>query len=128
EYIPSIRPRLSRSYRLFWEGVDPASAIRAEALESVVAFGSGQDCEPDIQDLASRILKEGWVIVAIPEVLMERPGWLSNSPASHRKSRTRQPGLKLIKVFNLAREHPRFFFEMAVWVFMQVRKKFQVQG
>jgi hypothetical protein len=126
--IPSIRRCFSRSYRFLWDGVDPASAIRAEALESVVAFESGQGGELDIQDLASRVLRDGWVIVTIPEVLMERPGWLSNSPANQRKSRTRQPGLKLIEVFNLAREHPGFFFEMAVWALMQVRKKFQVQG
>lgn len=128
KYIPSIRPCSSLSYEFLWDGVDPASVIRAEALETAVAFPSGQGGEPDLQDLASSLQRDGWVVVKIPEVLMERPGWLSHSPANHRKSRDRQPGLKLIEVFNLAREHPAFFFEMAVWAFMQVRKKFQVQG
>jgi glycosyltransferase involved in cell wall biosynthesis len=126
--VPSIRLYSSRAYKFLGDGVDPASAIRAEALESVVAFGRGQRRDRDIQDLANRILRDGWVIVTIPEVLMERPGWLSSSPANRWKSRTRQPNLKLIEVFNLAREHPGFFFEMAVWALLQVRKKFQAQG
>jgi hypothetical protein len=63
----------------------------------------------------------------MPEVLVERSGCSSSSPANPGKRRTRQPGLKLIDIFNLARKHPAFFFEMAVWAFRQVRKKFQIQ-
>jgi hypothetical protein len=57
---------------------------------------------------------------------VKRTGWLSPSPVDHRQRRPPRTGLKLIDVFKLAREHPRFFFEMMFWVLRQVRKKFQV--
>ena len=76
----------------------------------------------------SRLQRDEWSDGPIPEVLVERTGWLCPSPVNHRKRGTRQLGLKLMDVFNLAREHPAFFFEMAVGAFRQVKKKFQIQG
>jgi len=71
----------------------------------------------------SRQQRDGWKDDTIPEVLVERTGWLSPSPINDRKRRTRKSSLKLIDVFNLARKHPAFFFEMAVWAFRQVKKR-----
>ena len=59
----------------------------------------------------------------MPELLVERTGWPSRSPVNQRKRRTQKSGLKLITIFNLARARPAFFFEMALWVFRQVKKR-----
>jgi hypothetical protein len=63
----------------------------------------------------------------MPEILAERPDWLSSSLVNPRKRRTQKSSLKLIDIFTLALENPAFFFEKAVWAIMQLRKKFQAQ-
>jgi Glycosyltransferase len=74
-----------------------------------------------------RLPREGGIDGTINEVLVEIPGWLSSSQVNHRKRRARKSSLKLIDVFNLARENPAFFLKKAVWAITQVRKKFQIQ-
>jgi glycogen synthase len=71
--------------------------------------------------------RDGWRNGWKSEVLIKGSSWLSDYPASDRRSQPPQPGLTLINVFKLARENPGFFFGKAVWAIMQVMKKFQVQ-
>jgi hypothetical protein len=96
-------------------------------LEKQIEFRSRIALHPatrslHLPDQNSRLQRDGWKDVPIPEFLVERSGWLTPSPVNRRR-RTRQAGLKLIDVFNLARQHPAFFFDMAVWAFRQVKKR-----
>jgi glycogen(starch) synthase len=97
-------------------------------LEKQIEFRSRIAQHPVTRSLHSpvpdgRLQRDGWRDGALLEGRMERTGWLSSSPVDHRKRRIRKSGLKLIDVFNLARRHPAFFFEMAVWAFRQMKKR-----
>jgi len=117
-----------------WQASDEMEQICSPrlVLDKQIEFRSRIALHPATRSLHlpvpdSRLQMDEWRDGTIPEVLLER-GWLSPSPVDHRKRRTRKSSLKLIDVFNLLRKHPAFFFDMAVWAFRQVRKKFQIQG
>ena len=93
-------------------------------LEKQIEFRSQIARHPATMSLSlpaldSRLERDG----PIPEVPVQRTGWPSPFLVNQRQRRARKSGLKLIDVFNLAREHPAFFFEMAAWAFRQVLKR-----
>jgi glycogen synthase len=135
-------PEMIRDGRTGWLADQPSSEHLSQALRRAL------DTPPDVMAEMGRQASDEIEQICSPKFVLEKhiefrsriallpatrslhvpvlPG-LSDDPVAHRKSPTTQPGLKLIDVFNLARENPAFFFEKAGWAIMQVRKKFQAQ-